>query len=37
MNISVCVGTWLLIGSLSIKSELEFGVKNWLNNKMSVL
>ncbi len=43
MDISVFVGKWVLIGSFSIKSELQFigrkpdsnGVKNWLNNPMS--
>ncbi|EAZ89793.1 hypothetical protein [Crocosphaera chwakensis] len=40
MDISVFVGKWVLIGSVFIKSELEFignqpdpnGVNNWLNN-----
>lgn len=41
MNLSLIVGKWILIGSISMKSELEFigeqpkphGVKNWLNSQ----
>ncbi len=41
MSIDIFVGTWALIGSFSIGSEIEFideepdpnGVKNWLNGK----
>ncbi|MEM8781056.1 MAG: hypothetical protein AAGF26_19800 [Cyanobacteria bacterium P01_G01_bin.49] len=45
MNIDIFVGTWLLMGSISIKSELEFigetpapnSVQNWLSGQSDQL
>ncbi|WGV26167.1 hypothetical protein [Halotia branconii] len=45
MNIELLIGTWLLTGSISIKSEIKFigdeldanGVENWLNSNSNNL